>query len=126
MSTSSAGRMVVLVTDDEPISRLAAAGCLRDAGFEVLEARSAPEAIHYLESREPIAAIVTDIDLPGHVNGFGLAWRAHSLQAAVIVVSGRVTPTVELMPPHAKFLPKPVTDREFINAVREALTGAAH
>jgi DNA-binding NtrC family response regulator len=118
--------MIVLVIDDEPLIRLGAAACLRDAGFEVLEARSAPEAIHHLKSDEAIAAIVTDIDLPGHINGFALAWRAHSLQAAVIAMSGCVTPTIDLLPPHAKFLRKPVNERELLSAVREAIAGPAH
>ena len=90
MATTSAGRMVVLVIDDEPLTRLAAAEWLHDAGFEVLEASSAPEAIRFLESKESIAAIVTDIDLSGPINGFGLAWRAYGRQAGVVIVSGKL------------------------------------
>ena len=99
MATTSAGRMVVLVIDDEPLTRLAAAEWLHDAGFEVLEASSAPEAIRFLESKESIAAIVTDIDLSGPINGFGLAWRAYSRQAGVVIVSGKATPSADLIRP---------------------------
>lgn len=69
-----------------------------------------------------IAALVTDIDLPGEANGFGVAWCAHSLGLSVVVVSGRVTPSAELLPPGSMFLPKPVDDQKLLAHLRRHLS----
>lgn len=63
---------LALVVEDEPLIRLFTAATLREAGFNTLEAANAEEAMRYLDADTTIAVLVTDIDLPGHVNGFGL------------------------------------------------------
>jgi two-component system, response regulator PdtaR len=114
---------LALVVEDEPLIRLFTAATLREAGFDTLEAANAEEAMRYLDADTPVAALVTDIDLPGHVNGFGLAWRAHSLRAAVVVISGRLVPPPELLPPGARFLTKPVREDQLIAALSDLLPG---
>ncbi len=112
---------LALVVEDEPLIRLFTAATLREAGFNTLEAANAEEAMRYLDADTTIAVLVTDIDLPGHVNGFGLAWRAHSLSAAVVVMSGRLVPPPELLPPGARFLAKPVSEDQLVAALSELL-----
>lgn len=113
---SRGGHFVVLVVDDEPLILIAAAECLREAGLEVHEASTSADALHFLDTEAP-AAIVTDIDLPGHINGFGLGWHAHSQGIGVVFMSGRVAPTPEMLPPNAQFLVKPVADEKLIASV---------
>ncbi len=112
---------LALVVEDEPLVRLFTVTTLTEAGFETLEAANADEALHHLSAEKAIAALVTDIDLPGVVNGFGLAWRAHSLNAAVVVISGQVVPPPELLPPRAKFFSKPVVAEQLVATLRELL-----
>ncbi len=48
---------------------------LEDAGFTVLEAASADEALEILENRSDIGLLFTDMEMPGSMNGFALAAR---------------------------------------------------
>ena len=55
----------VLVVEDEPVIRLGAVAIVEDAGFAVVEAADATEAIRILEARTDIRLILTDVDMPG-------------------------------------------------------------
>lgn len=63
----------VLVVDDEAIIRSMLADELRDAGFAVIECSSADEALLVLELGEPISLLLSDIRMPGPIDGVGLA-----------------------------------------------------
>ena len=71
--SAAATRPVVLVVEDEVLIRMNTAEIIEDAGFEVLEAANADEAIALLEARRDIQVIFTDIDMPGSMNGIKLA-----------------------------------------------------
>ena len=62
----------VLVVEDEPFILMDAGEMLRAAGFDVLEATNADEAIEMLERDSDIRLIFTDIDMPGSMNGLKL------------------------------------------------------
>ena len=68
-------RHIVLVVEDESILRMAAVDFVEDAGFDVVEAKDADEAVRILESRTDIRIILTDIDMPGSINGCVSAWN---------------------------------------------------
>jgi CheY-like chemotaxis protein len=117
-------RVVVLVVDDEPLVRMLTADILSEAGFEVIEAGNAEQGLQRLsDNGTQVAAIVTDIEMPGHLNGYALAWRARSMlpDAAVLVVSGQVWPAPEELPPKSRFVSKPVDPQQLVRELREAL-----
>jgi CheY-like chemotaxis protein len=58
---------VVLIVDDEPLLRMAAADYLTDAGFEVVEAGSAGEAMRVLDERKDISVLFSDIQMTGTI-----------------------------------------------------------
>jgi CheY-like chemotaxis protein len=62
-----------LVVEDETFVRMDVVEMLRVAGFDVLEAANADEAIGMLERSTDIRLVVTDIDMPGSMNGLKLA-----------------------------------------------------
>ena len=64
---------VVLIVEDEALIRMGAAQMVEDAGFEVLEASNADEAITMLETRSEIRAVFTDINMSGSIDGLKLA-----------------------------------------------------
>lgn len=70
-------RLAVLA-EDEPLLRMAAADMLCHFGFEVLEAEHADDALRYLEAREGVALLYTDVSMPGRRDGFALARRRPS------------------------------------------------
>ena len=80
----------ILVAEDEILIRSLAAEHLRAAGFNVLEASNAAEAIDVLGSGEPVDLLFTDIAMPGLMNGAMLArWvHAHRPDVQVVLASG--------------------------------------
>lgn len=59
----------VLVLDDEPTVRLLIADALSDLGHACIEAEDGPSALHILDSGARIDLLVTDVGLPGGLNG---------------------------------------------------------
>jgi CheY-like chemotaxis protein len=66
-------RQVVLIVEDEALVRMTAVVMIEEAGFEVLEAATADEAIVLLEARRDITVVFTDIEMPGSMDGLRLA-----------------------------------------------------
>ena len=66
-------RPVVLIVEDEFLLRMDAADMVAAAGFEVVEAANADEAIEILEARRDITVVFTDIQMPGSMDGLKLA-----------------------------------------------------
>jgi DNA-binding NtrC family response regulator len=112
----------ILVVDDEPLIRLDVAEQLREAGYEVMEASSADQALELLP-RETFALILSDIDLPGACNGLDLAWAAHRYdpELPVVLMSGRLLPRADEMPRKLDLLAKPYRVETLLQIV-EALT----
>ena len=83
---------------------------LMDAGFEVIEAAHAEAALVHLRSRAAtIGLIFTDIDMPGPMNGLGLAGYAavNWPWIRLLVTSGKSTPKASELPAAGRFLAKP-------------------
>lgn len=81
---------VVLVVDDEPIVRMALSDHLKDCGYQSVEASNADDAIAILTTGAEIDVVFTDVQMPGEIDGFGLAkWvREHRPELSVFVASG--------------------------------------
>ena len=60
---------VVLVVEDEPLIRMDVAATFEEAGYKVYEAANADEAVGLLEEFADIHALVTDVDMPGSIDG---------------------------------------------------------
>ena len=61
--------MKVLVVDDEPMVRMLIVDALEEIGFNCLEAENGAEALRVLESGQRIDLLITDVGLPGGLNG---------------------------------------------------------
>ncbi|WP_027570420.1 response regulator [Bradyrhizobium sp. URHA0013] len=116
----------VLVVEDEAFIRMDVVDVLRAAGFEVLEAPGADEAIQMLERNSDVRLIFTDIDMPGSMNGLKLAAAVRDRWPPVRIVatSGHVKIRAGDLPADARFIPKPYQPVQIIDAIRE-LTSAA-
>lgn len=107
---------VVLIVEDEMMLRMSAVDMVEYAGYTPLEALDAAEAVAILESRSDIALICTDIQMPGKMDGVGLAHAVHARWPSIkiIVVSGQANlPKLDL-PPHCRFFGKPLDAGEVI------------
>lgn len=76
--TSTEDLIPVLLVEDEVFIRLANADWLREAGYAVIEAAGADEALDILASGQQLALVATDITMPGKLDGLGLAGRVRS------------------------------------------------
>ncbi|MCK1390939.1 response regulator [Bradyrhizobium sp. 1] len=102
-------RPLVLVVEDEVLLRWTAAEALQEAGFDVVEAGSATEAISILEKRSDIRAVFTDIQMPGSIDGLKLAhlisFRWPPIR--IIATSGQVKLRDDDLPQGGRYLRKP-------------------
>ncbi|MEH3146183.1 MAG: response regulator [Methylobacterium frigidaeris] len=119
---------VVLLVEDDSLQLMATSDTLAEAGFTVLEAPHADEALAVLEARADVEAVMTDVDMPlGSINGFALArlvaWRWPWIP--VLVVSGMGSPGPRDLPAGARFIPKPYIPSTLVETLHESVRRAA-
>ena len=117
---------ILLVEDEPPLLRLAARA-LRGAGFNVLTASSAEEALELLEGGGPVpCALVSDVVMPG-LDGLGLAekLRAQYPGLPVLLVSGYAEAALgrDLAAEGIRLLPKPYGLADLVAELRAILPG---
>ncbi|HDS1733160.1 ATP-binding protein [Pseudomonas sp. BP8] len=88
--TPSEGGGRVLVVDDEPIVRMSMVEALLDAGYDVEETESGTGALNVLRTGRIYDLLVTDVGLPGALNGRQVADAARELipDLRVLYVTG--------------------------------------
>jgi CheY-like chemotaxis protein len=86
--TSKPARVeTVLVLDDDVLIRMPICQYLRDCGYRVLEAASADEAAVFMQKEDiHLDVILSDVEMPGKMNGFGFAQWARSVRPEVDIV----------------------------------------
>ena len=111
---------LVLVVEDEFLVRMNALSLLEEAGFDVLEAGSADEAIALLEARRDIRIVFTDINMPGSMDGLRLAHAIRNRWPPIelVLTSGQMRVRNEDMPARGRFLSKPYEPSELVHVVR--------
>jgi CheY-like chemotaxis protein len=126
MGLSAFKRPVVLIVEDEFLLRMDAADMIAGAGFEVVEAATADQAIGILEARTDITVVFTDIQMPGSMDGLKLARavRGRWPPIKIVTTSGRVRVDPQDLPEGGRFLPKPYSSLQVTGMLRE-LTGIA-
>lgn len=109
VEVTSRGTVVILVVEDEPLIRLIATDVLAEAGFEVVEAANADEAVQCLETRADIRIVFSDIDMPGAIDGIRLAAKIRKWwpTIGVALTSGNCTAPLSEFPERCVFIPKP-------------------
>ena len=121
LSTSAIRRPVVLIVEDEFLQRMNAAEMIGDAGFNVVEAGNADEAIAILEGRPDIRVVFTDIQMPGSMDGLKLAQfvRGRWPPIKIVATSGFVNVGKSDLPEGSRFLPKPYRPEQIVATLRE-------
>lgn len=114
---------VVLLVEDEPLVRMLGADFLSDAGFEVVEANDADEALEALQARPEIQVLFTDVNMPGSLDGLALASVARERRPdlKLLIGSGVVRPVEETLPAEGRFLAKPYRPAAVVDAIRAML-----
>jgi CheY-like chemotaxis protein len=121
-------RPLILVVEDEALVRMTLVDVLEDAGFKVIEAVHADEALRVLKAVSDIQALVTDVEMPrGSINGFELARRVRTerQEIGILIASGRAAPKVGDLPDGALFIGKPVHPETLVRLLK-TLLGSNH
>jgi CheY-like chemotaxis protein len=105
--SESRSSALVMVIDDDVLERMGASYMFSDAGYRLLEAGSADEALRLLELNADVGLLFTDVSMPGSMNGSDLAHQvaARWPKISIIVTSGRPRP--EPLPLGTRFHAKP-------------------
>jgi len=122
MSASLAIKRVVLIVEDEPLLLFHARDLIEEAGYEVLVAANADDAVILLEQRLDIAIVFTDVHMPGSMDGVRLAdaIRRRWPPIALVLTSGRASLLASDMPLCSVFLSKPYAERDLQQALQSA------
>lgn len=120
-NTGERALVPVLITEDEVLIRMMVADELLDAGFRPLEAGTADEALQILEARSDVRVLVTDVKMPGSLDGFAFSniVSARWPHIGIVVTSGHALPGDAPLPPGAVFLSKPYRMSLLLEVVRE-------
>jgi CheY-like chemotaxis protein len=98
-----------LIVEDEVFVRIELVFRLTDMGLVVLSASDADEAIAILNIHPEIELLLTDITMPGSMDGIRLAHHVRHRWPSVkiIVLSGLIGPPLSDLPRDSIFVPKP-------------------
>jgi CheY-like chemotaxis protein len=99
----------ILIVEDEMIVRLIGSDTLTDAGYEVVEAATADEALQLLEQHGDVEVLFTDIRMPGSMDGLELARLVRERWPAmkILITSGDTFPPRSAIADDGRFLAKP-------------------
>jgi DNA-binding NtrC family response regulator len=117
----------ILVVDDEAFVRLSLSDFLQQCGFGVIEAGTADEALGVIASQaDEIDLVITDVRMPGQLDGLGLAqWaRANKPELPVIICSGETKKTeiTQTLRVDVPFFKKPYDLRQVVAEIWQTLS----
>lgn len=89
---TSQARTNILVVEDEILVRVIIADHLRDAGYVVVEAGGADEALEYLSTSNDVRLVFSDVRMPGSMDGLEFARQVRRLfpNMPIILASGHL------------------------------------
>jgi CheY-like chemotaxis protein len=114
---------IVLVVEDKALIRTYIADTLTRAGYVVLQAPNADEAIRIMEHRSDVSVVFTDVEMPGSIDGLKLAHYVAKRWPPVrlLVTSGHRQLDPPDLPSGARFFCKPVSPAAMTAAIAELL-----
>ena len=123
MTVNVRSRPVVLVVEDEPLLRWNTVAVIEEAGFEVVEAANAIEAISILEKSLDIRVVFTDVQMPGSMDSLRLAHLISTRwpPIKIIATSGRLRLRADDLPQGGRYLSKPYVTSELTGMLHELI-----
>lgn len=111
------------VVENEALIRMVSADILADAGFRVLEAQNADEAIEIVKRAEHVQLVFTDIRMPAHMDGLELATFVHQHwpDVRLVVTSGHTVIPDSAIRDGGRFVRKPYDLKRLVADIRAVL-----
>lgn len=119
----------ILLVDDEPTLRMLLMDALSEAGYTVIEAADSLVGLTLLRSDMPIDLLITDVGLPGGMNGRQMAEAGLELRPGLktLFITGyaeHASFSTDPLPAHMHVLAKPFSINVLGERVRELLSGS--
>jgi CheY-like chemotaxis protein len=122
-----AGQRAILVVEDEILIRSAVAEFLRNVGYKVIEAADAGEAVAIFASGTQIDLVFSDINMPGAMDGVGLArWIADHHPGIHVILTSAIGHACRAGQSVADFLSKPYRLAEAARRIASLLNDPPH
>ena len=122
MSIPNTKPTFVVLAHGEADDRLLAANILMEEGYRVIAAATADQALAVIQARRETQIVVTEANLPGSMNGYGLAHIVDTKWPEIgLIVIGAIPPVCGEMPTRAHFLRKPYAPPSLIRVAQEVL-----
>ena len=117
--TNTQKSKTVLVVEDEVFIRMSTVAMLEDAGYSVLEAKDSADALSVLARHDEISIMVTDVRMPGSMDGLGLVAQVRCEYPVIraLVVSAHAGAADAYKAGAVGFLPKPYLAHSIVQAV---------
>jgi DNA-binding NtrC family response regulator len=111
----------VLIVEDDELLKMLTVDMVQRAGFEVVQAENAEEAMAILKVRSDIALVLTDVNMPGSMDGFKLAHAVRDRwpRIKIIVASSQVPKGA--LPTDSRFFVKPYHGEAMISEIRSLI-----
>jgi two-component system, response regulator PdtaR len=112
--------IIILTVEDEALISEFLCTVLEDAGHQVVTSSTADEALAILESRHDVQLLITDVTMPGSMDGLALARMVRNKWPSVkiFIASGKPQPVGNQMPAQSRFFAKPYQPQAILEAIR--------
>ena len=117
----------ILVVEDDVLVRMTCATLIEDAGYRVIEAPTADDALAILEKADRVELLFSDVDMPGSMDGLELAEIVHRRwpDIRLLLTSGHHQLGAGKIPDDGEFMPKPYSLDAVIAQIRALLADKA-
>ena len=120
----------ILLVEDEVLIRMNISKYLRECGYIVIEAVNADEAVEVLQSNHVIDLVLSDVQMPGSMDGFGLAqWVRKYREGLDVILVGtpeRAADTAAALCESGPAMAKPYQPEALVEVIRKHLRRVKH
>lgn len=116
---------VALIVEDDVFQLMMAGELAEEAGLQPILVGNADEAMVVLQTRDDILVLVTDVSMPGSMDGLDLARAVHDRWPPIniVVVSGHVPNTEAHLPERSRFFTKPYPSEKMLSTLKSLAFG---
>lgn len=123
MTSRLSSPRTILIVEDDQLLKMLTIDIVEEAGFLALSADNADEAIAILVARPDIAMLLTDVSMPGSMDGLKLAHAVHVRwpHIKIVVVSARGDVSAADLPADGRFFRKPYRPDVIVSAIHSLI-----